>query len=65
MARTNSPRELPASIQFDASGFDDRAVGRQVALHLLAEEAYTDNGGHQPVTGAYAERQVALEVQQS
>ena len=35
------------------------------ALHLLAEEAYTDNGGHQPVTGAYAERQVALEVQQS
>ena len=39
-ARENGPRELLASIQFDASGFDDRAVGRQVVLHLLAEWLY-------------------------
>jgi gentisate 1,2-dioxygenase len=32
------------------------------ALHLLAEEAYPDNGGHQTVTGTYAERQATLQA---
>lgn len=32
------------------------------ALHLLREEAYPDKGGHQRVTGSYAERSAAMQA---